>query len=148
MRLSFRKYVFYTSVLSVIPSILIVSWVNLYRNQTDYSMSGYFSSFISPSVIVSLLIAVISYSFLSKKVHYTSQKVLFTLFGLLTVFLLIRYGVEFFGLNPIFITLNLPQQNSENYKIANQYYSISLPFTLFVTFILYILSGLVIGNKK
>lgn len=148
MRLPFGKYVFYTSILLVIPSILIVSWINLYRNHTNYSVSGYFSSFITPSLICAVLIAVVSYFFLAKKVHYTSQKVLFTLFGLLTIFLVIRYGVEFFGLNPIFITLNLPQQDPENMKIANQYYSISLPFTLFVTFILYLLGGLIIGEKK
>ncbi len=145
---SFPKYVFYTGILLVIPSILIISWINLYINKLDYSASGYVSSFIVPSLVCSFCLAFVSYFFLRRFVHYTSQKVFFTLFGLLTIFLLIRYGVEFFGLNPIFITLNLPEQNGENFRIANQYYSIAIPFTLTVTTILYALSGLVVGNRK
>lgn len=148
MRISFGKYVYYTSILLLIPSILLVSWINVFNKSTDYSAMGYLNSFLVPSLVCSVTFAILSYLFLGKYVHYTAQKVFFTLFGLLTIFLVIRYGVEFFGLNPIFITLNIPQQDAENYKIANQYYSISLPFTLFSTFILYLLSGLLLGNKK
>lgn len=147
MRRKLWRYVYGTAIMLMIPSLLGVSWINIYLGNLQYDFYSYLRAYIVPAVMLSFVLAFLTYLFLAKFVHITVGKVFFTLFGLLTIFVVIRYGTQFFGLNPIFLTLEITKQDNASLMTANQYYSFSLPFSLTVTFILYQLGGLLTKSK-
>jgi len=150
MKQRFWIYVYGNVALLFIPMLLIVSWINVYIANTNYNPGNYFLTFVLPTFAMTFVVSLVSFSHLARKIHYTAGRILFTLFGLITTFVLIRYGVAFFGFDPLFITLRVPQAAIEmkHYSVANQYYSFSVPFSLTMTFILYQLSSLLLTSKR
>lgn len=148
MKDSFANYVLGTALLLLFPTILIVSWINVYLGQGNFELGNYFLAFLFPAELVSVALGVISYFFVAKRVHYTYGKIFFTLMGLVTILIFIRLAIESYGLRPIFITLPIHPQEAKAYFTANEYYSFSLPLAITATFILYQLSSLILEKKK
>lgn len=105
------------TLLFFIPSVLFVSWANVYLANDNYNLDNYLITFILPALLFAYSGSLIAGEIMAKRIKLTFGKILpaviitCILSYLLLNFILIFFGIEF-GSGTIFLTPQIPVTNT------------------------------------
>lgn len=89
-----------STLLFLIPSLLVVSWLNVYFGNDNYSLENYITSFIVPAILFAYSASLIAGEILAKYIKLKTNKILpaFVITFILSYFI-INLILLFFGVN-------------------------------------------------
>lgn len=129
MKTLYAKQTLYTFLLLFLPALIIVSWINVFTGNTNYTVATYFLTYILPATLFAYIISLITAGYLHEGYFLTYLRVLFTLVGLIFMLFFFSYIVSFLGYNSLFLTLTVPSPGTtqtDPLEIASKFYSFEL----------------------
>lgn len=152
---------FYTFLLLFLPSLIAISWLNVYIGNSHYSASNYMLTFVLPAIVFAYAVSLITADRLHEGYTFTFQRVLFTLVALIGSLFLFSYTLTFFGFNSHFLTAYIPSvtdydkiavlgtttEQTDPRETANKFYSIQLAISVVLTILFYAIASFLFKTK-
>lgn len=138
----FSRKNFFTLILLFLPVLIIVSWLNVFLGNINFSIDKFLTLYVLPTFVVTFIISLITAKDLDSGYTYTYKRIIFTFAAVTGALFLYSYFMNFFGFQSIFLVLRMSQEidQSMQTELASKFYSFELLYTLIALVVFYSLS--------
>ncbi len=98
----------YTFLLLLFPSLIAVSWINVFLGNAHYTILNYTLTFVLPALVMSYAASLITAESLNEGYKFTLGRVVFTFIALLGGLYAFSLVFNFFGFYSLFLTAPIP----------------------------------------
>lgn len=140
------KHIVYTFTLLILPSLIIVSWLNVFAGNANYSPGNYFLTFVLPAAVFAYLISLLAAESLHEGYSFNSTRVLFTFVALFNSLLIYSFVSTYLGVDSFFVTAHISGNNIQ--ETASKFYCLQLTLTMMLIVIFYSLAAHLFKENK
>lgn len=145
----------YTFLLLLLPSLIAVSWINVFLGNAQYTVPNYTLTFVLPALLVAYAASLITAESLNEGYGFTFGRVVFTFIALLGGLYAFSLVFNFFGFHSLFLTAPIPSvieydkiavlgtsTQVDPRETASKFYSAELLFTVILLVFFYAIASL------
>lgn len=152
----------YTFLLLLLPSLILISWINVYAGNASLQLTNYLLTHILPAAGISVIFALIIASSLHEGYELNYKRVLFTFSALVGSLFLFSYAMTFFGFQSQFVTATVPSvveydkqqvlgintEQTDPRETASKFYSAEFAMVLVLLVVFYSIASVLFKTKK
>ncbi len=145
----------YAFFLLLLPSLIAVSWINVFIGNAQYNVPNYTVTFVLPALVVAYAASLITAESLNEGYNFTLGRVAFTFIALLGGLYAFSLVLSFFGFQSLFLTAPIPSvveydkvavlgtsTQVDPRETASKFYSAELLFTVILLAFFYAVASL------